>query len=179
MATPQQSNASSRKRRKKWRPNATAEARKLSNKESWNLPSGDDTSSIGLRATPRRRLELTPRSNDRCSRLVAGGDRDGDSSTVSSLTDGSTTTVKIAVWGPCIEDTKVAQCSSLKDPKILVLSTYNEVFCWPNNNNDVSTVRAITILSIVRKQQQQRTDSQLQREPQADAIPVRRLPYYL
>ena len=71
-------------KRKKWRATATAEAKKLSNKEEWNLPTGE--------AVARTRGGRSVHSNNSLPQrdlLFAVDATDGNSTTVSSITDTS------------------------------------------------------------------------------------------
>ena len=102
-STPQKSNASNK--RKKWQPDATAEARRLgSTEDDWNLPGGASVTRGGQRRSARV-LIPTPRQ------IFAGAGEDEDSvrgeessSTVSSLTgDGDSTSSspkKKRFWKP-------------------------------------------------------------------------------
>ena len=94
MSTPQRSNAASSSSRKKakWKASAGAEAKKLGNREEWNLPTG----AIGTTRAGRGTTKRAAGDNDSiCTPIIqrdlfALVEETGDGgSTVSSLTDTS------------------------------------------------------------------------------------------
>ena len=88
MTTPQKSNSSSSK---KWKPTATTEAKKLGSTEAdWNLAGSISSSSRRQGRSTRRRLLQSPPPPSQLVCSPCNSHTDGDASTtVSSLTDGS------------------------------------------------------------------------------------------